>query len=127
MKLEELNRTYKISFIPQAEVTLDETICIIKRIFQCSMDETKLPFTAKVVFSQDPYRLTDVDIESINRNYIIIKVKSSHVIPMSQDFLKDEISKLERKLFQLRELKRNLKILNHASKNTLKELDIKQL
>lgn len=127
MKIKELNRTYEINFKSNAEITLDETIYILKQVFQCPTDKIKLPFSAKVILTQDPYRFIDINIESICRDCMIIKVKSSFVIPIDKDFLKDETFKLENRLFQLGEFKRSLKILNESSKNLLKELDIKQL
>ena len=127
MKIKELNRTYEINFKSNAEITLDETIYILKQVFQCSTDKIKLPFSAKVILTQDPYRFIDINIESICRDCMIIKVKSSFVIPIDKDFLKDETFKLENRLSQLGEFKRSLKILNESSKNLLKELDIKQL
>ena len=127
MKIKELNRTYEINFKSNAEITLDETIYILKQVFQCPTDKIKLPFSAKAILTQDPYRFIDINIESICRDCMIIKVKSSFVIPIDKDFLKDETFKLENRLFQLGEFKRSLKILNESSKNLLKELDIKQL
>lgn len=125
MEIKELNRTYKIDFKSHSDVTIDETIYVLKKVFQCT--KAKLPFPTKAVLTQDPFRLIDINIESVGRDYMIIKAKSSFVIPIDKDFLKSEVSKLENRLFQLGEFKRNLKILNESSKNLLKELDIKQL